>query len=69
MKKNLCTPCLFITATCREHPAWVEPECFTYDDLVEHGSEESLRRAGRFRLEGKTYAVRDGDILNIRFSV
>ncbi len=22
-----------ITATCREHPAWVEPECFTYDDV------------------------------------
>ena len=31
--------------------------------------EDALRKVGKLRLEGKTYVVRDGDILNIRFSV
>jgi ribosome-binding ATPase YchF (GTP1/OBG family) len=33
------------------------------------GSEAGVRQAGAFRLEGKDYQVKDGDILNIRFSV
>jgi GTP-binding protein YchF len=48
---------------------FIRAECFTYDDLVEAGSEKGVRDAGHFRLEGKEYVVHDGDILNIRFSV
>lgn len=48
---------------------FIRAECFSYDELVECGSEKSVRDHGWFRLEGKNYIVRDGDILNIRFSV
>jgi hypothetical protein len=33
------------------------------------GSEKGIRDNGHFRLEGKNYKVKDGDILNILFSV
>lgn len=48
---------------------FIRAECFTFDDLVELASEKAIREKGRFRLEGKTYVVSDGDILSIRFSV
>lgn len=48
---------------------FIRAECFGYDDLVAAGSEKEVRSAGAFRLEGKDYTVKDGDILNIRFSV
>lgn len=48
---------------------FIRAECYTYDDLVRLGSEKAARDQGRFRLEGKDYAVQDGDVLNIRFSV
>ena len=48
---------------------FIRAECFTYDELIECGSEKRVRENGHFRLEGKDYIVRDGDILSIRFSV
>jgi len=36
---------------------------------VEAGSHAEVARLGKQRLEGKTYVVRDGDVLNIRFNV
>ncbi len=48
---------------------FIRAEVFSYDDLMERGSEKGVRDAGRFRLEGKTYLVADGDIINVRFSV
>jgi hypothetical protein len=33
------------------------------------GSEKGIRDNGHFHLEGKNYKVKDGDILNIRFSI
>jgi GTP-binding protein YchF len=48
---------------------FVRAECFTYDDLTGLGSEKAVKEKGKFRLEGKEYAVRDGDILSIRFNV
>ena len=48
---------------------FIRAECFSYDDLMDFGSEKGVRDNGRFRLEGRDYKVRDGDILNIRFSV
>jgi ribosome-binding ATPase YchF (GTP1/OBG family) len=48
---------------------FIRAECFTYDDLIKCGSEKKVRENGCFRLEGKDYIVRDGDILSIRFSV
>jgi GTP-binding protein YchF len=48
---------------------FIRAECFTYDELIQCGSEKRVKENGHFRLEGKDYIVRDGDILSIRFSV
>jgi ribosome-binding ATPase YchF (GTP1/OBG family) len=40
-----------------------------YDDLMAAGSMAEARRRGTVRLEGKTYVVADGDIINFRFNV
>jgi ribosome-binding ATPase len=48
---------------------FIRAECFNYSDLMAHGSEKVLKEKGLFKLEGKEYLVKDGDILNIRFNV
>ena len=48
---------------------FIAAECFTYRDLVDCGSEKAIKDKGKFRLEGKEYKVKDGDILSIRFNV
>jgi GTP-binding protein YchF len=48
---------------------FIRAECFSYDDLMAFGSEKGIRDNGRFRVEGRNYKVKDGDILNILFSV
>ncbi|PIE61692.1 MAG: redox-regulated ATPase YchF [Desulfobacterales bacterium] len=48
---------------------FIRAEVFKYDDLMALGSEAELKKAGKFYVEGKSYVVQDGDILNIRFSV
>ncbi|TVR67468.1 MAG: redox-regulated ATPase YchF [Spirochaetaceae bacterium] len=48
---------------------FIRAECFSYEDLVGTGSEAAVKQKGLFRLEGKEYPVKDGDILNIRFNV
>jgi ribosome-binding ATPase YchF (GTP1/OBG family) len=48
---------------------FIRCEVIRWDDLVACGSHAEARRRGLERLEGKTYEVRDGDVLNIRFNV
>jgi ribosome-binding ATPase YchF (GTP1/OBG family) len=48
---------------------FIRCEVIDWHDLVEAGSHAEAARRGRQRLEGKTYVVRDGDVLNIRFNV
>jgi ribosome-binding ATPase YchF (GTP1/OBG family) len=48
---------------------FIRCEVIDWADLVEAGSHTEASRRGLQRLEGKTYAVRDGDVLNIRFNV
>jgi ribosome-binding ATPase len=48
---------------------FIRAELFHYDHLFELGSAAKVREAGHFRLEGKDYLVRDGDIINFRFNV
>lgn len=48
---------------------FIRAEVMTYDDLIAAGSEAALKAAGRVRLEGKEYVVKNGDILHIRFNV
>jgi ribosome-binding ATPase YchF (GTP1/OBG family) len=48
---------------------FIRCEVIGWQDLVESGSHAEAARKGLQRLEGKTYAVQDGDVLNIRFNV
>jgi len=48
---------------------FIRCEVIRWDDLLECGSHAEAARRGLQRLEGKTYAVQDGDVLNIRFNV
>jgi len=48
---------------------FIRCEVVRWDDLVAAGSHAEVSRAGKQRLEGKTYEVQDGDVLNIRFNV
>ena len=48
---------------------FIRCEVIRWDDLLECGSHAEAARRGLQRLEGKTYPVQDGDVLNIRFNV
>lgn len=48
---------------------FIRAETFNYKDFKELGSEKTIRAAGKIRLEGKEYVVKDGDIINFRFNV
>jgi ribosome-binding ATPase YchF (GTP1/OBG family) len=48
---------------------FIRCEVIAYADLVEAGSRAEAAKRGVQRLEGKTYVVADGDLLNVRFSV
>jgi hypothetical protein len=48
---------------------FIRCEVIRWDDLLECGSHAEAARRGLQRLEGKTYVVEDGDVLNVRFNV
>ncbi len=48
---------------------FIRAEVAAYRELIEAGSMPELKRRGQLRTEGKSYVVRDGDVLNILFSV
>jgi len=41
----------------------------SYGDYVACGGEQGAKEAGKMRLEGKDYVVRDGDVIYFRFNV
>lgn len=48
---------------------FIRAETFSFDDLKKLGNEKAVKAAGKIRIEGKTYVVQDGDIINFRFNV
>ena len=48
---------------------FIKAEIYRCDDLFAHGSEQKVRVAGKLRLEGKEYLVRDGDVIHFKFNV
>jgi len=48
---------------------FIRAEVIAYDDFVELGSESACRDAGKLRVEGKEYVVKDGDLMHFRFNV
>jgi GTP-binding protein YchF len=47
---------------------FIRSETIAYEDYVAGKGEAGAREAGKFRLEGKEYVVRDGDVLHFRFA-
>ncbi|GMQ99261.1 MAG: redox-regulated ATPase YchF [Zetaproteobacteria bacterium] len=48
---------------------FIRAETIAYDDFVANHGEHGAREAGKMRLEGKDYIVRDGDVMHFRFNV
>jgi ribosome-binding ATPase len=48
---------------------FIRAEVASYADFIAHGGEQGAKEAGKLRLEGKDYAVRDGDVIHFRFNV
>ena len=48
---------------------FIRAEVASYDDYVACGGEQGAKEAGKLRLEGREYAVRDGDVIHFRFNV
>jgi ribosome-binding ATPase len=51
-----------------EH-GFIRAEVIGYEDFVTHKGEAGAKEAGRLRLEGKEYLVREGDVMHFRFNV
>jgi GTP-binding protein YchF len=48
---------------------FIRAEVIAYDDFISYGGEAKCKEAGKMRLEGKEYVVRDGDVMHFRFNV
>ena len=48
---------------------FIKAEIMSYEELKKYGSEKQVKEAGRLRLEGKEYMMKDGDICYFRFNV
>jgi ribosome-binding ATPase len=48
---------------------FIRAEVMAYDDFIVYGSEAKCKEAGKLRLEGKEYVVKDADIIHFRFAV
>ena len=48
---------------------FIKAEVYTYDDLMEFKSENIIKEQGKLRQEGKSYIVKDGDIIFFKFNV
>ena len=48
---------------------FIRAEVIAFDDYVGLGGEAKAKEAGKMRLEGKDYVVKDGDVMHFRFNV
>ena len=48
---------------------FIRAEVIAYDEYVSYGSEAKVKEAGKMRVEGKDYIVKDGDVMHFRFNV
>ncbi|MHC5201693.1 redox-regulated ATPase YchF [Myroides sp. LJL119] len=48
---------------------FIRAEVISYEDFVNYGSESKVKEAGKLRVEGKEYIVKDGDVMHFRFNV
>ncbi len=68
-KKNSSAPqCAGVIHTDFER-GFIKAETIAYNDYIEYNGEEGCKNAGKLRIEGKEYSVKDGDIFHFRFNV
>jgi ribosome-binding ATPase YchF (GTP1/OBG family) len=48
---------------------FIKAEVYSYEDLLSFGSEAKIKEAGKYRVEGREYIVRDGDVMFFKFNV
>ena len=48
---------------------FIKAEIVSFDDLVANGTMNAAKAAGKVRMEGKEYVMRDGDVVEFRFNV
>ncbi len=48
---------------------FIKAEVYTYEDIMKYKTELGVKEAGKLRIEGKDYVVKDGDIMHFRFNV
>jgi GTP-binding protein YchF len=48
---------------------FIRAETIAYQDFVDNNGEQGAKEAGKLRVEGKDYIVRDGDVMHFRFNV
>jgi len=48
---------------------FIRAEVVSYDDFIQYNGEAGAKEAGKWRLEGKDYIVKDGDVMHFRFNV
>lgn len=48
---------------------FISAEVVSFEDYIEYSNEPALKKAGKWRIEGKTYEVQDGDVILFRFNV
>jgi ribosome-binding ATPase YchF (GTP1/OBG family) len=48
---------------------FIRAEVVSYEDFFTHKSDAKVKEAGKLRLEGRDYVMRDGDMIHIRFKV
>ena len=48
---------------------FIRAEVIAYNDYVQFGSEAKVKEAGKLKVEGKEYIVKDGDVMHFRFNV
>ena len=48
---------------------FIRAETIAYEDFVTYGSEAKVKEAGKMKVEGKEYIVKDGDVMHFRFNV
>ena len=48
---------------------FIRAETISYDDYLSCNGEQGAKEAGKMRLEGKEYIVREGDVMHFRFNV
>ena len=47
---------------------FIRAETISYDDFIAHNGEQGAKEAGKMRLEGRDYVVREGDVMHFRFN-